>query len=384
MAILIVFGLVLMVGPAMAQSIIPQTIFPYKMGEADVPLYPVDPESMCTTDIIDSVCQVNTDGGTLVNKDVPFTGSVDYSGSASGEVAYSGNASYSGTVDYSGSAPFSGSLPMEASGTVPFNAYNKSGYATFTYAVTAPVCEPLVDKGCCSAKGNPEDGSVTLVCQKIDPTMIVENGSFQYDICEEATFDVPWSYAGTANYNGDVPFSGKASYSGSVPYSGTVPYDAPYSGSVPFNGTVQAQVKEFAPTDVIYSEGNVLLDCPEQDEVVTQAVQFKELVTNACVGETIQVEATGYTYGVRTIQYRIVVHYKPSPGAPYSLVLRTDREKAVVNGTFKDQLEDFTFTKAGIYRFLFRVWKPDGQGGWALAGQAVNRTVTATECPAVD
>ncbi len=140
-------------------------------------------------------------------------------------------------------------------------------------------------------------------------------------------------------------------------------------------------MKEFAPAEVIYSEGNVVLECPAQSEVPTQTVQFKELVTTACVGETISVEATGYSYVAKTLRQRLIVHYRANPTLPWTLVTRTERETINANGTFKDSIDSFTFNNVGIYRFLYRVWKPDGLGGWVIAGQAINRTVTVTECP---
>jgi len=91
-------------------------------------------------------------------------------------------------------------------------------------------------------------------------------------------------------------------------------------------------VKEFASADVIYSEGNVLLDCPAQNEVPTQTVQFKELVTAACVGETISVEATGYSYIAKTLLQRLIVHYKANPTLPWTLVTRTDRKPSMPMG----------------------------------------------------
>ena len=365
-------------GTAMAQKIQPLNVFPWTLSTEAVPLYPENIEQLCTTDIIDSLCEVNTEGGTLVVKDIPYNGTVEYSGSVSGEVPYAGEAPYSGTVEYSGSQHYSGTLPIEASGTVPFNTYEKSGIGTFTFASTAPLCTPGVDKGCCRAVGDPVDGSVTVVCQKIDPEMIIENGSFQYDLCEEKTVDVPWTYKGIGNYDGDVPYNGTASYSGTAPFSGAVAYNAPFSGSVAYSGTAQTEVKEFAATDVLYNEGNVVMDCPDGGDVATQDVTFRELVTNAYVGDHIEIEATGWTAVEKTVASRIIVKYAKPGKTRFTLVTRTDKIQTVANGIFKTSLDGgLTFDKAGTYQVVFKVWKPNG----TVAGATKTRMITVVEPP---
>lgn len=344
-------------GVAFAQKIQTLSVFPYQMGEVDVPLYPTDIEQLCTTDIVESICEVNPEGGTLVIKDVPYSGSVEYSGNVSGEVGYAGE------------VPFSGSVPVTASGLVPFETYIKEGTGSFTYAINAPACTPESDKACCSVKGNPEDGSVTIVCQKVDPANVMGDGVFTYDMCSETTAQVPWTYEGSA------------SFSGSAPFSGMVAYNAPYAGSVNYSGTAQTEVKEFSADDVIYNEGNVVIDCPEQSDVPTQTVLFKELVTKAYVGDTINVEATGYSYiGAKTLRQRIAVSYKATPRSKWVGVTATEKEifQSEAGGLFKDYMETFKFEKAGIYRFLFKVWKKTSDG-WKVVGKIQARTVTVVE-----
>ena len=410
-------------GTAMAQRIQPLNVFPWTLSTENLPLYPENVEQLCTTDIIDSRCEVNVDGGTLVTKDVPFSGTVKdvpfsgvatYSGTLS--LPYSGEAPYSGTLSlsYSGEAPYSGmlslpysgeafvngELPITASGTVSFDAYSKSGVLDFIYAVGAVACGPGIDKGCCTAKGNPDDGTVTLICQKIDPSLIIENLSSQYEICEATTFNVPWTHDGMAPYIGSIPYSGtvEGTYSGTAPcsgtvegtYSGTAPYSGtvqdsysgsvPYSGVVdaPFSGTVQAEYREYAAADVLYNEGSVALDCPAAADVPTQEVTFRELVTNAYVGDHIEIEATGWTAAEKTVASRIIVRYAEPGSAMFTLVTRTDKIQTVANGIFKTSLDGgLTFDKAGTYQVVFRVWRPNG----TLAGGTKTRMITVVEPP---
>ena len=326
------------------------------MGEANVPLYPTDIEQLCITDIIDAECVVNTEGGTLTVRDIPFSGSVGYEGNVTGEVGYSGEALFNGEV----AITKSGTVPFETLALIP-------GGGAFTYSTTAPTCLEGQNENCC--KIIPQDNGFThLVCFKVPAASIIQN-TFNYDICEAKTVDVAWNYEGTAPY------------SGLVPVSVTLPYSAPYSGTANYSGSVQTEVREFAADDVIYSEGNVQISCPEQNEVPTQTVEFKELVTKAVVGDTINIEATGYSYvGGKTLQQRLVVSYKPTPSSPWTLVARTDKEiiTSVAGGQFKDYMDQFTFTNAGTYRILFKVWQKTATG-WALKGQAVNRTVTVVE-----
>jgi hypothetical protein len=172
--------------------------------------------------------------------------------------------------------------------------------------------------------------------------------------------NVPWTFNGTGHYAGYVPYSGTADYSGSAPYS----------------GTIQNAYKEYAPADVIFSEGNVILDCPPPGEVPTQTVSFKELVTNAYVGDTIELEASGYTALEKTVTYQVVVRYAEPGKRIFTRVFRTDKVVETVNGIFKEQLEGgYKFEKPGTYQFVFKVWKPSG----VLAGKAVTRTVIVTE-----
>jgi hypothetical protein len=68
---------------------------------------------------------------------------------------------------------------------------------------------------------------------------------------------------------------------------------------------------------------------------------------------------------------------KGQPGKKvYKTIFKTEKMVDTVNGIFKEQLEGgYKFEKAGTYRFIFKVWKPNG----ALAGKVVTRTVVVTE-----
>jgi len=264
--------------------------------------------------------------------------------------------------------------------------------------------------------GNPDDGSVTLVCQKIDPTTLIDNSTFTYDICQATTLDVPWTfestgqydgyvpYNGTASYNGSVdysgtaPFSGSASYSGTASfsgtasYSGTVPFTADYSGSVNYSGNSVCEYKEYASTDVIFQEGNVILDCPEQPDVPSQEVTFKTLVTRAKVGDVIRLDATGWTPG-SSVSYMIMVqHAKPGKGYKNVFVKTKKPVKGqtvpgadgvftvtsinLKDGTLVDLQDDgYVLDQPGSYRFTFKVWDASGKS----AGKIVSRVVSVTE-----
>ena len=277
LAVLLMVLMVAFVTPAMAQKIQPLNIFPWTPVEVDVPLYSGDLESMCLTDIVGTICEVNQDAGTW--KDLNYSGSVDYAGS----------------VPYSGSTYFDGPFPIAAEGTVPFETAVYDHTATLSYAVTAPPCSGSPKENCCEAKGE-LDGTISLICYKVKSQETYFE-SLNYDVYRQDTVYVPWT------------FNDMGHYAGYVPYSGTVDY----SGSVSYSGTIQNAYKEYAPADVTFAEGNVILDCPAQDQVPTQTVSFKELVTNAHVGDTIELEATGYAAMEKTVTYQVVVRYA-TPG----------------------------------------------------------------------
>jgi len=334
LALMLVVLMVAFAAPAMAQNIQPLNVFPWTLSTVDLPLYTDNVEQMCTTDIIDSQCEVNVDAGTLATKQVP----------------------YSGSKEYSGETYYDGTLPIEASGTVSFNTYDKAGIGSFSYAVNVPTCSPGQDKGCCTAKGDPTDGSVTLVCQKINPANIIDNQTFTYDICEAKTVEVPWSFSGSGHYAGNVP----------------------YSGTVEYSGTTSCEYKEYAAADVLYNEGSVVIDCPDAGEVPTQEVTFRELVTNAYVGDHIEIEATGWTAVEKTVASRIIVKYAKPGKSTFTLVTRTDKIQTVANGIFKTSLDGgLTFDKAGTYQIVFKVWRPNG----TLAGATKTRMITVVEPP---
>jgi len=343
LAVLLMVLMVAFVTPAMAQKIQPLNIFPWTPVEVDVPLYPGDIESMCLTDIVGTICEVNQDAGTW--KDLDYSGSVDYAGS----------------VPYSGSAYFDEPYPtpIDAQGTVPFEATVYDRTVTLTYAMTAPGCSNDGPKeNCCEAKGD-VDGTFTLICYKVK-SQDTYLGSYNYDVYRQETVNIPWTFSGTGHYDGYAPYSGTVDYSGSVAYS----------------GTIQNAYKEYAPTDVTFAEGNVIVDCPAQEQVPTQTVSFKELVTNARTGDTIELEATGYAAMEKTVTYQVVVRYAEPGKRVYKTVFKTEKMVETVSGIFKEQLEGgYTFEKAGTYRFVFKVWKPSG----VLAGKAVTRTVVVTE-----
>ena len=432
-------------GLAQAQTTQPLTVYPYTWKTTNVPLYPVDLMSMCSTDIVDTICEVNQTAGTLTTKEIPYSGTVPYSGTLLGEAAYtgtvpysglvpfrgsvpysgtvpfSGSAPYSGTVSYSGEAYYNGPFPIVANGTVPVTRNVLDHTAVFSYAVTAPSCITSASgpkTNCCDAKGN-SDGSVHLVCYNVMPQETYWE-SFEYDVYREETEDVPWTYAGTANYDGYVPYSGSVSYngeasysgsasfsgsaefsgsapfSGSTEFSGTVPYSAEYSGTSNYSGTTTCEYKEYSPADVIYQEGNVILDCPVQDQVPTQQVTFKTLVTKAKVGDVIRLDATGWTAG-DSVSYMIIVQHA-LPGKGYKNVfVKTKKQdlrpvKAqttpapdgvftvtsinLKDGTLVDLKDDgYVLDKPGSYRFTFKVWDASGKP----AGNTVTRVVSVTE-----
>ena len=428
-------------GLAEAQQTQPLTVFPYTWETTDIPLYPVDVTNMCSTDVVDTLCEVNQTAGTLTTKDIPYSGTVPYRGTISGEAPYTGTVPYSGSVPYRGSVPYSGSIPFSgsvpysgmvsysgesyysgplaitASGTAPYTTNVLDHRAVFTYAVTAPSCDESGSgqkTNCCEAKGN-SDGSIHLVCFNVVPQ---ENywESFEYDVYREETVDVPWTYSGTASYDGYVPYSGSvayngeasysgsasfsgsaeysgmASFSGSAEYSGTVPYNADYSGTTDYSGVSTCEYKEYSPADVIFQEGNVILDCPTQNQVPTQQVTFKALVTQAKVGDVIRLDATGWTPG-SSVSYMIMVQHA-QPGTGYKNVFVKTKKPVkgqttpgpdgvftatsinLKDGTLVDLQDDgYVLDQPGSYRFTFKVWDASGKS----AGKIVSRVVTVAE-----
>jgi len=334
--------MVAFVTPAMAQKIQPLNIFPWTPVEVDVPLYSGDLDSMCLTDIVGTICEVDLEAGTLQSEDINYSGSVDYAGS----------------VPYSGTTYFDGPMPIAAEGTVSFETAVYDHTVTLTYALTAPACTGSPKDNCCEAKGE-LDGTYSIVCYKVRAGETFFE-PLVYDVYRTETVNVPWTFNDMGHYAGEVPYSGTVDYSGSVAYS----------------GTVQNAYKVYEADDVIFTEGNVILDCPAQDQVPTQTVSFKELVTNARIGDTIELEATGYAAMEKTVTYQVVVRYAEPGKRVYKTVFKTEKMVETVNGIFKEQLEGgYKFEKAGTYRFVFKVWKPSG----VLAGKAVTRTVVVTE-----
>jgi hypothetical protein len=104
--------------------------------------------------------------------------------------------------------------------------------------------------------------------------------------------------------------------------------DTPHSGTVDYSGsvaqrTIQNAYKEYAPTDVTFAEATLLLTARPRAGP-TQTVSFKELVTNARVGETIQLEATRYAARENSI-YQVVVRYAEPGKRIYKTVFKTAR-----------------------------------------------------------
>jgi hypothetical protein len=103
---------------------------------------------------------------------------------------------------------------------------------------------------------------------------------------------------------------------------------------------------------------------------------YPVVVTKACVGDKIDgVQATGWTWALRRVKYRIAVRYFKPGASSYKVVFRTETEKEVVDGEFTDSIENgFTFEKPGTYAFIFWVFRPDGS-----VGSAHQRTIAVEE-----
>ena len=305
-------------GPAIAQNIFPETVFPYTIKNA----VPSDEVDQCEATIIpETICEVDQDAGITVTKNVPYSGTVDYSGPTT----------------------------VNVSGTVPFETFNKLPGGTFTYAVVgAGICGDVGDDGkvnCCEVKGDP-GGTVHMVCYKVPAENIIFNQTFSYDICEAETAQVPWSYNGPGN-----------EVAANIAYNGTTPYD----------------VKEYGPTDVTFIEGTPVITCPPE-----ATMEYKQLVTRAFKGDKINIEGVGFSYVAgKTIQQRLIVHYKPTSKAPWVLVDRTEKETLVTEAgkTFKGEMFDVSLDNIGIYRIQYKVWKKTATGLVSL-GKDVSRFVT--------
>jgi hypothetical protein len=146
-------------------------------------------------------------------------------------------------------------------------------------------------------------------------------------------------------------------------------------------GFARVNVPAVCPTTtlngVAYELNSSSIDCPDVDDVPTQDVTYKQLVTSACPGDTIQVEASGYAWKTRTVRYRIVVRYFKPGKTTWTEVYRGDRTKEVgANGFFYDSIEGgFKVEKAGTYTFKFNVMKFDG----TPYNRAKTRTVVVPE-----
>jgi len=362
--------------------------------------------------------EVTFSGNTPFSGEVPYSGTVQYSGTKeySGVTPYSGVVGVTADVPYSGSENYTGevqcagyagsTIPVIVEGTVPFSYttltvdYDECSYAILVGSGITRMCNDVNDKVNCCWPLQDKIGQVIFKCYGVDPSLPLEvQASCPTTAISEETInvEVPFSktvnvqvpaqspymqsYSGTASYSGVVPyagsvqFSGHAAYNGTVSYSGEVPYngvaqfngEAPFSGAIPYagsagySGSVPFTYLAHNPL-VTQTEAVATIDCPTAENVETRLVKLDQLVTKACVGDTINVRGTGYAYPKadggpeQVVTSRFSVFYSKPGKSGRKKIYTEDRQLADINeGEFKEERQ-FTFELPGTYTFKYWVY----------------------------
>lgn len=361
---------------------------------------------------------------------IQYSGTKEYSGSApfSGMVGFSADVPYSGTVNYTGEvqcAGYAGStIPVTVEGTVPFSYttltvdYDQCTYAIFVGSGVTRVCNGVTDKENCCWPLQERIGQVVWKCYGVDPSIGLEvqaacpttaiseetinvNIPFTKTVEVQVPAQSPYmqSYSGTAGYSGITPyagstqFSGNAAYNGTVSYSGEAPYsgvaqftgEAPFNGTIPYAGTANysgsVPFSYFAHNPVVMqTEAVATINCPTAENVEMRLVKLDQVVTTACVGDTINVRGTGYAYPKadsapdQVITSRFVVFYSKPGKSGRKKIYTEEKELVEINeGEFKEERQ-FTFELPGTYTFRYWVYNRG-----TPVGLAKERTIEVSE-----
>jgi hypothetical protein len=113
---------------------------------------------------------------------------------------------------------------------------------------------------------------------------------------------------------------------------------------------------------VTQTEAVASIDCPTAENVETRLVRLDQLVTTACVGDTINVRGTGYAYPKadgspeQIVTSRFSVYYSKPGKSGRKRIYTEDKELADINdGEFKEERQ-FTFELPGTYTFKYWVY----------------------------
>jgi len=116
--------------------------------------------------------------------------------------------------------------------------------------------------------------------------------------------------------------------------------------------------------DIQCTPTTVDVECPTgsvQYDTTQVKVSYEELVTEAYVGDTVDVRGTIWTNKNRYVGHRFLV-WKVYPNAPAKLLYKTGMRMGYSGGAEEDEIFHIC-ASPGIIRFELRVFKPDGTVG---------------------
>lgn len=116
--------------------------------------------------------------------------------------------------------------------------------------------------------------------------------------------------------------------------------------------------------DIMCTPTTVDVQCPEgsvETSTTQVSVAYEELVTEAYVGDTVDVRGTIWTKKNRYVGHRFLV-FKVYPNAPAKLLYKTGMKMGYSKDTEEDEMF-YIFSTPGLIRFELRVFKPDGSVG---------------------
>jgi len=127
---------------------------------------------------------------------------------------------------------------------------------------------------------------------------------------------------------------------------------------------------DFQLTDeeIFCSPTNVSVYCPPESvqiDTTQVGVSYEELVTEAYVGDTIDISWTMWAKTAKLAAYSLAV-FKVYPNSPRKMLDKTPKKIAVLDGLVQDETQ-YTFKYTGIHRLELRLYKKDGSIGriWA-------------------
>lgn len=134
---------------------------------------------------------------------------------------------------------------------------------------------------------------------------------------------------------------------------------------------------ELDDEDIQCTPTTVSVDCPSdsvQYDTVPISVGYEELVTEAFVGDIIDIRGTIWTNRIKYVGHRFLV-FKVYPNKTKKLLYKAGMRMGYSGGTLEDEFFYIPSTP-GIHRFELRVFKSDGTMGSIWAKVLVKERVT--------